>query len=86
MLSKSFIGGLIVVPMYEYRCVHTKAQIELMSIDKPISYTLSDEKDKKKKFKKPNVADLFNKAEQWAEKYKEGGKPNIDLKRFKKVE
>jgi hypothetical protein len=86
MLSKSFFFGSIIIPMYEYRCVLTKAQIELLSIDKPVTYTISEDKDKKKKFKKPNVADLFNKAEQWAEKYKDGKKPNIDLTRFKKVE
>ncbi len=83
MASKSFLWGLINIPMFEYRWVLTIAQIELLSIDKPVvNYRIG--KDKKSKFKRPNMVNVLDKAKEWENKYKDGSKPKIDLTGFVK--
>ena len=88
MASKSFLWGLISIPMYEYRCVLTCAQIELLTIDKPVvNYGINKSKGGKRdrmnqSFKRPSKQLVMNKTKEWEEKYKDGSKPVIDLSQF----
>ena len=87
METRSFLLGLVTIPMYEYRCVMSKAQIELLSIDKPLVDYGTRRKEKGKKghvFKRPNMIDVLDKAEEWKRKYKDGAKPKLDLSILKK--
>lgn len=60
-----FFLGLYRVPMWEYKCGMTAAQIEIMSIDKPL--TLYG-----KRTNVPDAEDLVEAQKRWDEKY--GGK------------
>ena len=86
MAARSFLFGLIVIPMYEYRCVMSCAQIELLTIDKPvINYRTKGQKDRKggEPSRRPTRQDVLGAAQKWEEKYKDGHKPVIDLSGFK---
>ena len=85
MASRSFFFGLLTIPMYEYRCVLTCAQIELLTIDKPvINYlTGNDKKGKAKSPKRPTKQRIEKVTQEWEERYKEGHKPVINLAGFK---
>ena len=65
MQPRYFFFGLYRVPMWEYMCGMTAAQIELMSIDKPL--TLYG-----KKKNTPDEEDILEAQKRWDEKY--GGK------------
>ena len=83
MQARSFFFGLVSVPMYEYRCVLTCAQIELLAIDKPVVNYDTGKKSKGKKAKKrPSKAEVEKVTKAWQEKYKDGQKPVIDLSGF----
>ena len=69
--------------MYEYRCVMSMAQIELLGIDKPV--IVYGRPGKKGKFGKPRAQDVADKARGWEEKYKNGRKPKLDLSGYKIV-
>lgn len=73
--------------MYEYRCVLTCAQIELLTIDKPVvNYGVNKDGKKNKKgrdFKRPSKQKVIEKTKEWKDKYKDGIKPVIDLSGFK---
>ena len=82
--SRSFLFGLVVIPMYEYRCVLSCAQIELLTIDKPVVNYGTDKKSKKNdKPKRPTKQDVEEVTRKWEEKYKDGKKPVLDLSGFK---
>lgn len=83
MQARSFFFGLVSVPMYEYRCVLTCAQIELLAIDKPVvNYDTGNGKKGKKTKKRPSKAEVEKVTKAWQEKYKDGQKPVIDLSGF----
>ncbi len=89
MRARSFVFGLVTVPMYEYRCVLTCAQIELLAIDKPLVNYGTGIGKKGKKGKKgdrsgrrPSKAEVDRVTDAWMEKYKDGKKPVIDLSGF----
>ena len=81
--SRSFLFGLVVVPMYEYRCVLSCAQIELLTVDKPVVNYGSGKKYKGGKPKRPTRKDVEEAKRKWEEKYKDGKKPVLDLSGFK---
>lgn len=85
MASRSFLFGLVIVPMYEYRCVLSLAQIELLMADKPVVvYPRKNKKGKKgEKADRPSRASIEEAKQKWEEKYKDGSKPAaLDLSGF----
>ena len=86
MASRSFFFGLLTIPMYEYRCVLSCAQIELLTIDKPvINYGMDKDGKRDKKgrdSKRPSKQQVIKKTKEWEDKYKDGAKPVIDLSQF----
>ena len=73
MQPRYFFFGLYRVPMWEYMCGMTAAQIELMSIDKPI--TLYG-----KKKDTPDEEDILEAQERWEKKYGDKKDKSVDAK------
>ncbi len=85
MAARTFFFGLLTIPMYEYRCVLSIAQIELLAVDKPlVTYPPKGKRGKKADGeKRPAKASIEEAARKWEEKYKDGGKPEaLDLSGF----
>lgn len=85
MAARSFLFGFITIPMYEYRCVLSLAQIELLMADKPVVvYPHKNKKGKKgDKPDRPSKASIEEAKRKWEEKYKDGAKPAaLDLSGF----
>lgn len=85
MASRSFLFGLIMIPMYEYRCVLSLAQIELLTADKPVIVYPQKRKKVRKDEKegRPSRRSIEEATRKWEEKYKDGGKPAaLDLSGF----
>ena len=86
MASRSFFLGLLTIPMYEYRCVLSCAQIELLTIDKTVINYGTDKGGKRDKkgrdSKRPSKQQVIKKTKEWEDKYKDGAKPVIDLSQF----
>ena len=53
------------VPMYHYNWTYTKAQIELIISDRPVSYTKSDNKG----FKKPSANKVLDAVEKYNKRH-----------------
>ncbi len=69
MRPRYFFFGLYRVPMWEYMCGMTIAQIELMSVDKPLSLY-----GKKSDFSVPDEEDLIACRERYEKEHgKDGG-------------
>ncbi len=64
METKTFLLGLINIPMYHYNWTLTNAQIELIVSDKPISYI----KPEKKKFSKPSEKSIQDTIQRFKER------------------
>ena len=73
MSPRYFLLGMIRVPMWEYRCGMTAAQIELFSVDKPI--TLYG-----KKKNSPSAEELIEAQENWNKKYGDKKDKSVDAK------
>lgn len=85
MVARSFLFGLITIPMYEYRCVLSLAQIELLTVDKPLVVYPPKRKKGKKGDKpgRPSRKSIEEAKQKWEEKYKDGAKPAaLDLSGF----
>ena len=73
MKPRYFLLGLYRVPMWEYRCGMTLAQIELLSIDKPL--TLYG-----KRTESPDAEDLIEAQKRWEEKYGDKADKSVSAK------
>jgi hypothetical protein len=73
MQPRYFFFGLYRVPMWEYMCGMTAAQIELMSIDKAL--TLYG-----KKSEGPDKASLIEAQKRWDEKYSNKKDKSVNAK------
>ena len=73
MKPRYFLLGLYRVPMWEYRCGMTLAQIELLSIDKPL--TLYGKKNEA-----PDEEELMEAQRRWEEKYGDKADKSVDAK------
>lgn len=73
MKSRYFIFGLYRVPMWEYRCGMTAAQLGIMSVDKPL--TLYGKKNDS-----PDKEDLLAAQERWERKYGNKQTKEVDAK------
>lgn len=73
-----FLFGLVRVPMYEYMCGHTVAQIELMSIDRPFTaYKRTREETVSEKAKR-----MDDVVERWKKRKEERKKKGFDIMKF----
>lgn len=68
MKPRYFFFGLYRVPMWEYMCGMTIAQIELMSVDKPLSLY-----GKKSEFVEPDAEELQKCRERYEKEHGEDG-------------
>lgn len=62
MQPKSFLFGMIVIPSYGYNCVMTNAQLELIAVDKAVSYIKRDKKNKTRDKMSPPSSDKIAEA------------------------
>lgn len=78
-----YFFGVWRVPMYEYYWGHTKAQIELIDIDQPIT-VFEKSKDVKpgQPGYKPNARKLREATEKWKKRKAEREKRGFDLNKF----
>lgn len=84
-MPRYFLFGLVRVPMWEYYWGHTKAQIELMTIDVPLTLFKKDKSGKPKpgeKGYKPNPKKLQEAVERWKKKKEDRKKRGFSLSKF----
>ena len=73
MQPRYFFLGMYRVPMWEYMCGMTAAQIELMSVDKPL--TLYGKKNNT-----PDAEDILKAKERWEKKYGDKADKSVSAK------
>jgi len=73
MQPRYFFLGLYRVPNWEYMCGMTIAQIELMSIDKPLSLCKSSESKKS-----PSKGEIIKAQKEWEDKYGNKSDKKVD--------
>lgn len=84
-MPRYFLFGLVRVPMYEYYWGHTKAQIELMTIDVPLTlFKKSDRSGPKpgEKGYKPDAKKLDDAVRKWKKMKAEREKKGFSIKKF----
>lgn len=72
MSTRSFLLGLVQIPMYDYYNTFTSAQIELLASDTPIIVYKHEKRDKKGRLlpKKPSSVSVLKRALAYEQKYK----------------
>ena len=81
--GRSFLFGLVYLPMYAYYDGLTSAQVELLTMDAPVVDYHYDKKKKDKALRAPTKEEADAVAEKWKKKY-EGKKLSgtLDLTKY----